>query len=27
MNPNIGIAGNQLIRSTDTFQGNQVSYT
>ena len=23
----IGIAGNQLIRATDTFQGNQVTYT
>ncbi|HFQ0630252.1 TPA: type 1 glutamine amidotransferase [Enterococcus faecium] len=27
MKPIIGIAGNQLIRATDTFQGNQVSYT
>lgn len=27
MSPIIGIAGNQLIRATDTFQGNQVTYT
>ena len=27
MLPIIGIAGNQLIRATDTFQGNQVTYT
>lgn len=27
MKPIIGIAGNQLIRATDIFQGNQVSYT
>lgn len=27
MLPIIGIAGNQLIRATDIFQGNQVTYT
>lgn len=27
MLPIIGIAGNQLLRATDTFQGNQVTYT
>lgn len=27
MSPIIGIAGNQLIRATETFQGNQVTYT